>query len=426
MILKTAKLMAIAMCLSTSILAQSTIFQKDSLKISIDSAEHIFLQNNLMLLAQKYNIEAQKALILQAKLYPNPNINYSHGFYHPELKKFFASGNEGEYAASISQVIILARKRNKQIQIAKTNTQIAEFQFYDLLRTLKYTLRVDFYNIYFLQKSSTIYGEEIKSLQQILNAFEQQKGKGYISEKEVVRIKAQLYNLQSEYNDLINQINDIQSELRLVLQLKKIYIVPIINEQHIDNLNPEQYTIASLIDTAYEERTDLKISRSTVDLNKQLYSLQKALATPDITIQAGYDKQGSYIHNFNSLGFGIDIPIFNRNQGNIKSAKSSIDISSTLQKFNEATIEEQIARAFQKAIDNQKLYKSIDTSFNQDIEKIEKEIVINYQKRNIGLLEFIDFYDSYKQNILQLNTIKFNKVSALEDINFYTASNLFK
>ena len=425
MSVKTLKLLAIAICISTSIMAQSKVFQNDSLEISLDSAEQIFFQNNLMLLAQKYNIEAQKALILQAKLYPNPNINYSHGLYHPELKKFFATGNDGEYAASISQVIILARKRNKQIQIAETNSKIAEYQFYDLLRTLKYTLRVDFYNIYFLQKSSAIYGEEIKSLQQIVGAFQKQNGKGFISEKEVVRIKAQLYSLQSEYNDLINQINDIQSELRLVLQIKDYNIVPIVNENHIDNFNPEQYPIAALIDTAYTERTDLKISRSTVDLNKQLYSLQKALATPDITLQAGYDKQGSYIHNFNSLGFGIDIPIFNRNQGNIKSAKSSIDISSALQKYNEATIEEQISRALQKAIDNQKLYKSIDPSFHQDIEKIEKEIVSNYQKRNIGLLEFIDFYDSYKQNILQLNAIKFNKVSALEDINFYTASNLF-
>ncbi len=425
MLFKTVKLLGIVICISNSLMAQSNTFQKDSLRISIDSAEHIFIDNNLMLLAQKYNIDAQKAQIIQAKLYPNPNINYSHGLYHSELKKFFATGQDGEYAAGISQVIILARKRNKQIQIAETNSKIAEYQFYDLLRTLKYTLRVDFYNIYFLQQSSKVYGEEIRSLQQIVKAFEQQKGKGYISEKEVVRIKAQLYSLESEENDLINQINDIQSELRLVLQIKNNYIVPIVNENHLDNLNPEQFPITQLIDTAYIDRTDLKISRSTVELNKQFYNLQKALATPDITLQAGYDKQGSYIHNFNSLGFGMDIPIFNRNQGNIKSAKSSIEISSTLQKYNEATIEEQIARALQKAIDNQKLYQKIDPSFSNDIEKMEMEVMSNYQKRNIGLLEFIDFYDSYKQNTLQINAIKFNKINALEDINFYTATNLF-
>ena len=425
MLLKTVKLLAIYILFATNASGQSLTFQKDSLHISLDSAEHIFLENNLILLAQRYNIDGQKALILQAKLYPNPNINYNHGLYHPELKKFFATATDGENAVSLSQVIILAKKRNKQIQIAETNTKLAEYQFYDLLRTLKYTLRIDFYNIYFLQQSSNVYAEEIRSLQQVANAFEQQKGKGYISEKEVVRIKAQLYGLQSEYNDLLNQINDIQSELRLVLQIKNYYLIPIIDEQHVNGLKSDQYPITALIDTAYNERTDLKIARTTVDLNKQIYSLQKALATPDITLQAGYDKQGSYIHNFNSLGFSMDIPIFNRNQGNIKSAKSGINISSTLQKFNEASVEEQIGRALQKAIDNQKLYQKIDPGFGKDFENLMHEVINNYQKRNIGLLEFIDFYDSYKQNTLQINAMKFNKISALEDINFYTAKNFF-
>ncbi|MBY0479808.1 MAG: TolC family protein [Chitinophagaceae bacterium] len=425
MLIKTVRLFVIYLFFTINAKGQSATFQKDSLSVSIDSAEHLFLENNLMLLAQKYNIDAQKALVLQAKLYPNPNINYNHGLYHPDLKKIFATGSDGESAASLSQVIILARKRNKQIQIAETNTKLAEYQFYDLIRTLKYTLRVDFYNIYFLQQSSKVYADEIRSLQQVVNAFEQQKGKGYISEKEVMRIKAQLYGLQSEYNDLINQINDIQSELRLVLQIKNYYIKPIVDETHLNELKADQYPITALIDTAYIERTDLKIARTNVDLSNQVYSLQKALATPDITLQAGYDKQGSYIHHFNSIGFSMDIPIFNRNQGNIKSAKSGIDISSTFQKFNEATVEEQISRAMQKAIDNQKLYQKMDPSFSKDFEKLVHEVISNYQKRNLGLLEFIDFYDSYKQNTLQINAMKFNKISALEDINFYTAKNFF-
>ena len=109
--------------------AQSGVFQKDTLRLDLDSAEHTFLNNNLLLLAQKYNIDAQKALILQAKLYPNPNININRGFYHPELKKFFVTGEDGETSAGLSQLIILARKRNKQIRIAETNAKLAEYQF---------------------------------------------------------------------------------------------------------------------------------------------------------------------------------------------------------------------------------------------------------------------------------------------------------
>ena len=69
-----------------------------------------------------------------------------------------------------------------------------------------------------MQRSAAVYDAEIKALQQIVNAFAEQEGKGYISQKEVVRIRAQLYNFQSEYNDLINQVNDLQSELKLIQQ----------------------------------------------------------------------------------------------------------------------------------------------------------------------------------------------------------------
>ena len=42
-----------------------------------------------------------------------------------------------------------------------------------------------------------------------------------------------------------------------------------------------------------------------------------------------------------------------------------------------------------------------------------------------SLLDFLDFYDAYKQNVLQVNSIKYNRVQAFEDLNYYTATNLF-
>jgi len=79
----------------------------------------------------------------------------------------------------------------------------------------------------------------------------------------------------------------------------------------------------------------------------------------------------------------------------------------------------------QKAFDEDKLYKKMDVSFAQDFERLTNEVLINYQKRNIGLLDFLDFYDSYKQNTVQMNNTIFNRVSAFEDLNFYTGSNFF-
>ena len=224
----------------------------DSLNLSLDSTEAIFLRSNFLLLAQKYNIDIAKALVIQAKLYPNPNFSFSTTIYNPVTKKLFPLANDGEVISSFSQMILLAGKRNKQVLLAKANVQLTEFQFFDLIRTLQYTLRTDFFNIYYLQQSAKVYDEEIKALNQIVLAFEQQRGKGYIAEKEVIRIKALLYSFKSEYNDLTNQINDTESELRMLVQVKpSSYINPIIDNAAVNNLDPLKYQLATLLDTAY-------------------------------------------------------------------------------------------------------------------------------------------------------------------------------
>lgn len=412
-----------------SIFISSFLFaqvQQDTLRLGLPGAEKMFLDSNLQLLAQRYNIDANKALVIQARLWSNPNFSIGHTLYSGALKQFFPLGANDETNAGLSQLILLAGKRNKQIKLAQAQVTLTEYQFFDLLRTLKYTLRTNFYNIYYLQRSAAVYNEEIKALQQIVTAFADQQGKGYIAEKEVVRIQAQLYSFQSEYSDLVNQINDVQSELRLILQTRAgVYIDPVADSQTIKNLDPNQYPLPTLLDSAYHNRTDLQIARANTDISKLNYTYQRSLATPDLTLSLGYDEAGGFLYNYYGIGASIDLPFFNRNQGNIKSARATIALNETTQKSTRATVEENVTHALEKAFAQDKLYKSIDPKFYNDFQRLMHEVLINYQKRNISILDFLDFYDSYKINTLQLNSIQYNRISAFEDINFYTGTNLF-
>lgn len=403
----------------------TVIAQQDTLHLTLDSAENMFLHQNLSLLAQHYNIDVQEAMVIQAKLYANPNFTISQGLYNPNTKTVFPIGSQGETSAGVSQLVLLAGKRNKQVKIAQAGVRLSEYEFYDLLRTLKFTLHTDFYNIYYLQQSAKTYDEEIRSLQLVADAFDSQKGKGYISEKEAIRIKAELYSLQSEYNDLHEQINDLQSELRLILQVKPAYIDPLADTEKIASFNPAAYPLSTLLDSAYTRRSDLLIAKTNTDISTLNYHYQKALAIPDVTLNLAYDQQGSYVKNFTSAGLGIDLPVFNRNQGNIKAAKAMIDLNKATQKSTEATVEEQVFRVVQKTAAADKLYRNIASSFSSDFQRLMHEVLINYQKRNISMLDFLDFYDSYKENTLQLNTIQYHRISAFEELNFITGTNFF-
>lgn len=422
-------LLWIILCLPVPVAGQSPLNTPDTLQLTLDSAQHLFVNNNLALLAQRYSVDVQKALIQQAKLYSNPNLSLGMGVYNTVTHKFFATGMGtagGEVTAQLSQMIILAGKRNKQVKLAEAGTRLTEEQLYDLLRTLKYTLRTDFFSIYYLKQSARVYSQEIDGLKKVTGALDEQRGKGYIAEKEVLRVKAQLYSLLAEYNDLLNQIRDTESELRLILQLKpEVFIDPVISVEKEQMTDPLLFQYTALLDSAHLNRSDLRIARVNSDISRLNYQYQKSLAVPDITLSVGYDQQGSYINNFNFLGVAIDLPFFNRNQGNIKSASVGVKASETAQKVTEATVEENVYRALQKAVEADRLYKSVEKTFVTEFEKLVHEVLLNYQKRNLGLLEFMDYYDAYKQNVLQMNGIRYNRMQALEDINFYTGTNFF-
>ena len=403
-----------------------TSLRTDTAKLTLQNAEKLFLTQNLLLLAEKYNVDATRALIIQAKLYPNPSFSYTNSVYNTSNNnKIFDQSSNSDPAPQITQLILLAGKIKKQVKIAETNYKIAEDNLYDLLRTLKLTLRSSFFNIYYLQQTAKVYDEEINSLKMIVAAYNKMLGKGYLSEADVIRVQAQLYSLQSEYQTLIDNVNDMQSQLRLLLQSSPdTYLQPLVDNK-ILNADPLAYSIKSLLDSAYVNRTDFMIARDKLLLSHQNLTLQKAVAVPDITLGPGFVNQSNFIRRDFVYVVEFSLPLFNRNQGNIKNARILIDYNNTQLEVTKKNLEEQVYRGLQKAVDADKLYKEIDPAFAGNFNKLAKEMMDHYMKRNVSLLDFLTFYDSYKQNIVQLNTISFNKINALENINFLTGTGFF-
>jgi len=400
---------------------------QDTLKVSIHQAEELFIKNNIQLLAQKYSIDSAKANIITAKLFDNPEFDYSSGLYDQATKKFFDySYNNGEVALQLSQLIKTAGKRNKNIQLAKTGVALTEYQFSDLLRTLQYTLRNDYYNIYYLQETQKVYDIEISALQKTSAAYAEQLPKGNVSQIDLLRIQSQLYTLQAELATLQNNIDDVQSEFKLLMRAKATtYVVPQPDVKEGQDVSILNIPYQALVDSAYKNRYDLKIASTNVTLNQQNLALQKALAVPDLTFNVNYDRLGSYVMNYNSIGVGIPLPLFNRNQGNIKQAKIGIQSSQLQLEGTQDAVESQVANAYLAAVRAEKLLSSFDPKFQGNINHLIGEVTRNFELRNINLLEFTDFYDAYKQNVVQLNNLRFNRVSQLEQLNFTTGTRIF-
>ena len=405
----------------------------DTLTFTLKAAEDQFIKNNLALIIQHYNIENAQALVITAKLFQNPQLNYGLGAYNPVTKRFFSLGykntditNNGEFSAGISQLFLTAGKRNKNIALAKVGVEQATYQFFDLLRTLRFTLRNDFFTIYFQQQSAKVYTQEISSLQKILVAFKEQFGNGYIAQKEVLRIQSRLYSLQTELNLLQLSLNGILAEFRMLIKAPSTSGIISIYNYDMDGkevLTSIPYT--KLLDSANLNRTDLKSARTNLTYNDLNLKVQKANAWPDITVNANFDKYGSYIPNFNNVGIAIPLPFFNRNQGGIKQAKVAIEQGKVQYERQQNLVENDVAINYDNALKLEVLCNGFDPQFKQDYTHLIEEVLKNYTIRNIGLLDFLNYYDDYKNNTLLLDNARLGRVTSLEQLNYVTGTPFF-
>ena len=89
-------------------------------------------------------------------------------------------------------------------------------------------------------------------------------------------------------------------------------------------------------------------------------------------------------------------------------------------------MENDVYNSYTSAQRTETLYNGFDKNFNSDFDKLINEVIKNFKNRNISLIEFLDFYDSYKASTLQMNNLKYERMNAKEEINYVTGSNIFK
>lgn len=412
-------------CILSSPLVSSA--QSDTLRLTLPQAEAQFRQNNLQLMATKLGVDENKAYEFQAKLWNNPSLYVEQMPYNAQTKEVMPlRQRNSEQVVQVQQLLLLAGKRNKQLAIARTSTELANDRFFDLLRTLNYQLRTTFYDLYYNQQALGVYEQEIGTLRQTVNLFQQQYDKGNIPLKDLTRLKAYLFNLTTERQQLLLKLTDDQADLAVLLNASpSVTFQPVLENTGAIQPAVGQLNLNELYKLAEENRYDLKAYRDQATQEKQNLALQKAMAVPDLSLQATYDRNAGYIPNYVGVGVGINLPVFNKNQGAIKAATIRTQASQQATDAYGLQVDSDVRRAYQKVQQTDQVYQTFDQKFNGDFARLIEGVTANYRKQNIDVVEFLDFFDSYKASQIQYNQLQNNRMQSLEELNFAVGTNLF-
>ncbi|MFC0514469.1 TolC family protein [Mucilaginibacter angelicae] len=423
--MRTIKSLLFISPLFFSLLTQKAEAQTDTLKITFPDAEKQFIENNLSLLAQKYNVDASKALIQQAKLWDNPTLSTDQNIHDGSTNKFFNHSNGGgQIFVQLNQVFTTAGKRGKQVKVAEDDAKVQEAAFNDLMRNLRYNLQLDFSQLGSLNAQQAVYQNEIKAATELVNAIQKSFDVGNTSAKDLIRLKALLFGLQNDMVENNRQINDLQTELKTLLQTKETtFVQPIINAKPTETVDLD---VQSLITQAMTNRPDYLSSQYQLSSATHNLAYQKALAVPDVTLGVSYDQNSSYAPHYYGLQIGFPIPLFNRNQGNIKSAQYNIKSQESTLKQNEFQLKNDVVAAVNQYKLNVQLFSTQQIAFNEQYDKLFGAMLKSFQQRQISLVEFVDFFDTYKDTKLKILQQQFNLQKAIADLNFAVGTTVIK
>ena len=382
------------------------------LKYSSAKIEALFLENNLQLIAEKMNISLADAEISQAKLWDNPELSieevnlWSRKNQREELE---ADGfpRHTQFSIELSQLIQTAGKRRKLVNSLKVSKEIAIMEFEDVLRTLKTELRTIIYETEYLQSYRNVLLVEEESLMQLIAAYKKQTQQGNVAKSELLRLQSGLLELQNERNETEVELNEQQRQLKSFLNLPPLCVIEVYNPE-VKTIHPDEVSLTLLFEKARDYRPDIKSGKLQTLFHQKTLKYEKAQRVPDLTLSAAYDRRGGVWKDYIGFGVSFDIPFWNRNQGGIKAAKINIEQSKVQSQEQQNTMEHEITEAFynyQRAfffytdIENNELLVELDDMLDLYTK--------NFLRRNVSMLEYLDFIEAYKSNKqIKLNSRK--------------------
>ncbi|MBU4537013.1 MAG: TolC family protein [Weeksellaceae bacterium] len=385
-------------------------------QMSVADCETAFQKNNLHVLAAQYNIDMADADILQARIWELPQASLQFNAYNPEDQKVFDVKNAK--SAEISQLIYMGGKKKNEIAFAKSNKELAQLQFSQLLVKLKTQLRAQYYNLYYAQLKLESTQKQLAYMNDLLKAYKTQSVKGNVSLKDAVRLQSIVIQLSSDENTIQNDIIGLKQNLKVLTGTSDDFETEVSEEEAKQILEAQPFAdMDDLKRKALENNADYLYFLKLTENSKLYAQWQKSLNTPDLTLGAAWDQTGGTFKNEINLKVGIPLPLWKTNRGNIEKANFTISQNQKNAEYQKLNLETMVESSYQTWKNHYNQLSQIKTSDLDHLDQVYKGMLTNFRHGNVSLLEFTDFMESYRQTALQIYEMKKQIIFSAEQLN---------
>jgi cobalt-zinc-cadmium efflux system outer membrane protein len=375
-------------CLTRTVLA-------DDAEITLNQAREYFLKHNFDILINQFEVNKAEADLLKAKLFPNPKltVNYT-GLQTSDLR----AGDNTQSTYRVDQLIELGGKRALRSSVATESLEASKLLHREAVRTLLSSFYSLFYNLNLDLLNVTLAREDLAHYDRALDIAEKRFNAGFLSLVDYTKLKVARIDIENSLITLENQYKNDTEQFRLLIgspqqvtpspgQIRKSF---------------REYIEEDLIDKAYQHRSDLQALERQLKSGEYNISLAKAVAIPDVTVGAEYENFGPQQTSGVGFGVSLNIPIFNRNQGEIARRRAEYrQIEFQIQKVKTQIITD-VRIALQNYTTALKVY-NVYSRKKTDVESLLANSEKAFALGGITVLDFLDSRKTYREFMTKYN-----------------------
>lgn len=393
-------------------------------QMSLLDCENAFQTNNLQLLAEQYNINMADADILQAKIWELPQMNGYINAYNPEDRKVLNAGKAKGF--EVTQLIYMGGKKKNEVAFVKSNKELAQLQFTQLLVELRTQLHTNYYNLYYEKLKLENTNKQLGYMNDLLKAYKVQSAKGNVSLKDEVRLQSIVIQLNNDKLGITKDILEFEQNLKILTGITE-NIEPQISEDEAKQILATQPfgDESDLKRKALENNADYLFNLKLIDNSKLYAQWQKSLNAPDLNVGAEYDQNSGTFKNEINLKIGIPIPLWKVNKGNVQKANYAIQQNQRNAEFQKLNLETKVQSAFQMWKNQYEQLLEIKSTDLDNLDLVYNGILKNFRNGNVNLIDFTDFMESYRQTSLQIYDMKNELIQSAEQLNQLVQTKIF-
>jgi cobalt-zinc-cadmium efflux system outer membrane protein len=394
--------------------AQTLAQKPGAVTISLDDAIQMALVHNHNMLAARTTIQQSEAEEVTANLRPNPVLIGDAQFlpiFQPSQFTADYIDDTAQFDLGVSYLFERGKKRQHRLQAARDVTAVTRSQVTDNERSLTFSVASQFINVELAESTLALATQDLESFKNTVDITEARYKAGDISEDDLLKIKLQMLQFQTDVSAAkLARVQGL-SDLRQLLGYESI--TADYDVAGAFDYQPVKGNLEDFEAKAVQNRPDLKAAQQGVAAANSQHELQKAIGKRDVTGQINYTH---ITYNTVSLFGQVQLPIFDRNQGEIARTGYAITQAQEQEKFANGQVLTDVRDAFENLRSNDQIVGLYRSGYLDAAQQSRDISEYAYRHGAASLLDFLDAERSYRSTQLAYRQALASYLLAVEQI----------